>query len=72
MGEELHGYREHVSSSKVFDQLKRPYQGRTPPPFEPYGANGSNESLREELEAAEQKAKEDLFRAMNEPESYFL
>jgi hypothetical protein len=72
LGEELHGYREHVSSSKVIDQLKRPNQSRTPPPFEPYGANGSNESLREELEAAEQKAKEDLFRAMNEPESYFL
>jgi len=61
LGDELFGLREHLTRNLVTDNLVRPYKGRTPPPIKPDGANGSSESLYEELEAATQKRKEDLF-----------
>jgi hypothetical protein len=61
LGDELFGLREHLTRNPVTDYLVRPHQGRTPPPMKPDGANGSSESLYEELEAAAQKRKEDLF-----------
>ena len=69
LGDELFGFREHLTRNPVTDYLVRAHQGRTPPRMKPDGANGSSESLYEELEAAAQKRKEDLFLAMGEPES---
>ena len=69
LGDELFGFREHLTRNPVTDYLVRAHQGRTPPRIKPDGANGSSESLYEELEDAAQKRKEDLFLAMGEPES---